>query len=65
VNTVYVIADPKLARLILEGDETKGLRSAEKSNDYAIFDYVTTGTEFEMIHRRMQIESMLIAWNPV
>ncbi len=48
VNDIYVIADPKLARLILEGDDSKCLRSADKTSDYAKFEYLTVGeVEFQ------------------
>jgi hypothetical protein len=40
VNDIYVVADPILARLILEGDDSRGLRSADKTDDYAKFDYM-------------------------
>jgi len=43
VNDIYVIADSKLARLILEGDDSRCLRSADKTNDYAKFEYLTVG----------------------
>ena len=48
MNPIFVIADPILARLILEGDESKGLRSADKTDDYANFEYLTAGIHIEL-----------------